>query len=61
MATVGRVGPLCVLLQVGDLFERQLYERLRGTSCDAFGEGGEFHTLAATWQCTQPHALLSVA
>lgn len=45
-------------VKVGDLFEPQLYEKLRGTSCDAFGECGEFHTLAATWECTQPHALL---
>ena len=45
---------------VGDLFEPSLLEKL-DDSCDKFGEGGEFHSLAETWSCAQQDPLLPAA
>lgn len=42
---------------LGTSFDRSLYERLIGSDIDAFGESGEFHSLAMVWEVPRCTAL----
>lgn len=44
-------------VEVGRLFDGQLVEAVRRAGWDAFGENGEFHTLAQVWLTTRERAL----
>ena len=47
-------APVEGVIHVGDVFDRALLSRLpRGV--DAFGECGEFHTLARVWHSSNGH------
>jgi len=46
----GADPPWAPLLAVGMRFDRALAGRLEAAKCDAFGENGEFHTLAKVWE-----------
>jgi len=44
-------------IEVGRVFDRQLFQELERTEVDCFGESGEFHSLAKVWEVEQSVAL----
>lgn len=38
------------VVEVGEMFTRELWQRARDAGRDGFGENGEFHTLAKVWE-----------
>ena len=64
MKDLARSGvPCCVSASstdevvVGESFDEKLYQRLKATSIDPFGEKGEFHSLAKVWEVDRLKAL----
>eukprot|EP00187_Rhodella_violacea_P000115 CAMPEP_0174902446 /NCGR_PEP_ID=MMETSP0167-20121228/37840_1 /TAXON_ID=38298 /ORGANISM="Rhodella maculata, Strain CCMP736" /LENGTH=337 /DNA_ID=CAMNT_0016144453 /DNA_START=6 /DNA_END=1019 /DNA_ORIENTATION=- len=49
-STVGSVS-------VGDVFNREFSDRVKGVGIDGFGENGEFHTVARVWKVDRSVAL----
>lgn len=45
------------LVRVGDKFDKDFRQRLSDTDIDAFGENGEFHTIAQVWEVNRSTAL----
>ena len=45
------------VVKEGDVFGRELYELALANGVDAFGEEGEFHTLAQVWEVDRRQAL----
>ena len=45
------------IVKEGDVFGRDLYDRAIKNGVDAFGEEGEFHSLAQVWEIDRKQAL----
>ncbi|KAL7544715.1 hypothetical protein ACHAWF_008128 [Thalassiosira exigua] len=47
----------CDEVKVGEVFSRELCDRVRRSGIDSFGEDGDFHTVAEVWDVIRDRAL----